>query len=210
MSKSINSLACYAFDTLVARFEKRPVHALASFQEALSEPIGKPGTYPLFVTWNKTKNGNTGLRGCIGTFDSMELDTNVKQYSLIAALDDHRFKPISASELESLECGVTILKDFEPVNDPFDWQVGTHGVKASFGGSSSATFLPSVAVEQGWDKLTTLLQLALKAGVSAQSFEDIEDEIKLVRYKGESSNITYKEYREIEKTIHPIDEDEEE
>lgn len=52
--------------------------------------------YPLFVTWHK----NGSLRGCIGTFDDSEpLGQTLMEYSLIAAVEDDRFPPISAKEL---------------------------------------------------------------------------------------------------------------
>lgn len=95
MTKSapISALACYAFDTLVAEFEKRPVHSLASFQKVLGEPKTNPGEHPLFVTWNtfqshsrlhRHHHSEPELRGCIGTFSPLDLLDGVKQYSLVA------------------------------------------------------------------------------------------------------------------------------
>lgn len=39
--------------------------------------------YPLFVTWNTfSRSGHKSLRGCIGTFDSQELDDGLRSYAL--------------------------------------------------------------------------------------------------------------------------------
>lgn len=96
---------------------------------------------------------------------------------------------------------VTILYGFEQVPDPLDWEVGTHGVRASFKHRNrrlSATFLPDVALEQGWDKETTLIHLAQKAGLdNSFKFSDIEDKIQLTRYQGDKSKINYHEYEEL-------------
>lgn len=46
---------------------------------------------PIFVTW--LLNGD--LRGCIGTFEPEKLSKLLGKYSLISALNDDRFDPIS-------------------------------------------------------------------------------------------------------------------
>ena len=85
--------------------------------------------YPLFVTW--LKNGN--LRGCIGTFsDDLLLGETLQKYSLIAAVQDSRFPPISQSELAELRVEISLLNSFEEIKDALDWQVGTHGVEIEF------------------------------------------------------------------------------
>lgn len=39
--------------------------------------------FPLFVTWNTiSRNGNTSLRGCIGTFQEQELEYGLKTYAI--------------------------------------------------------------------------------------------------------------------------------
>lgn len=42
--------------------------------------------HPLFVTWNTVseRTGNKSLRGCIGTFDAVELGSGLKSYALTA------------------------------------------------------------------------------------------------------------------------------
>ncbi|KAG8698103.1 hypothetical protein FRC08_006136 [Ceratobasidium sp. 394] len=86
---------------------------------------------PLFVTWNTVSSrlmGGVRLRGCIGNFEPMGLEEGVKEYALISALHDHRFRPIEEKELRKLECCVSLLTDFEDAESYLDWEVGTHGI----------------------------------------------------------------------------------
>ena len=61
------------------------------------------------------------LRGCIGCFDELNLSSGIYDYALTAALRDSRFKPVQESEIKELSCTVSLLTDFEPCRDPFDW-----------------------------------------------------------------------------------------
>jgi hypothetical protein len=46
-------------------------------------PAKKEEEYPLFVTWNTvTPRGFKTLRGCIGTFEALELSSGLKSYAL--------------------------------------------------------------------------------------------------------------------------------
>ena len=139
---------------------------------------------PLFITWNTRRNpSRKELRGCIGTFQAQPLDNGLKTYALTAALDDTRFPPIAARELEHLECSVSLLHAFEPADTWDDWEVGTHGISIHFThanetsrfsrrASYSATFLPEVAGEQGWDVLETMRHLIRKTGCSIYRYGD--------------------------------------
>lgn len=83
------------------------------------------------------------------------------------AFDDTRFYPIPATLLPSLSCSLTLLSNFEPCADALDWEVGTHGLRISFihrGRRYGSTYLPDVAVEQGWTKEETVESLMRKAG----------------------------------------------
>lgn len=85
---------------------------------------------PLFVTWTFIKDDN--LRGCIGTFSNEKLSKNLNKYALISALKDTRFSPIKLGELPKLQCCVSLLTDFEKIEDPLDWEVGKHGIEIDF------------------------------------------------------------------------------
>jgi AMMECR1 domain-containing protein len=59
----------------------------------------------LFVTWNTRRAGREPrLRGCIGTFAARPVRDGLAEYALVAALRDHRFRPIKLAELPTLEC----------------------------------------------------------------------------------------------------------
>ncbi|KAF1920483.1 AMMECR1 domain-containing protein [Ampelomyces quisqualis] len=156
--------------------------------------------HPLFVTWNAvSKSGDKRLRGCIGTFEAQELDKGLKSYSLTSAFDDTRFDPISAAELSSLECAVTLLTNFEPASSPLDWTLGTHGLRIAFTYNNrryGATYLPDVAREQGWTKEETLVSLMRKAGYNGKKDDWKKVNLQVVRYQGKKVSLGYGEWKE--------------
>ncbi|EUC65248.1 AMMECR 1 family protein [Rhizoctonia solani AG-3 Rhs1AP] len=115
----------YAFDTLYCALTGEESVDMEQFQGYLK------GDFPLFVTWNTVSSrylGGVRLRGCIGNFEAMSLDEGIKEYALISALRDHRFRPIEEKELRKLECVVSLLTDFEDAESYMDWEVGVHGI----------------------------------------------------------------------------------
>ncbi|KZF18860.1 hypothetical protein L228DRAFT_225357 [Xylona heveae TC161] len=156
---------------------------------------------PLFVTWNiLSKSGGKSLRGCIGTFEDQELSYGLKSYALTSAFDDSRFMPISKKELPTLEVGVTLLTNFETAPSEMAWDIGTHGLRISFtyhGRRHGATYLPDVALEQGWTKEETLVSLMRKAGWSGRRDEwrKVVD-LKVIRYQGKRCSLPYVDWRE--------------
>lgn len=133
-------------------------HALYCFEVLNAELAGKSTPayegddgeeeYPLFVTWNTVRpGGSTRLRGCIGSFTPLPLLSGLSEYALIAALKDRRFTPIASSELPKLECGVSLLTDFEDVSDPFDWTLGEHGIYIHFEDPASSLAPPPPPVD---------------------------------------------------------------
>jgi uncharacterized protein (TIGR00296 family) len=163
--------------------------------------------FPLFVTWNTydvddddadLDDEEVSLRGCIGTFENQDLNSAVAEYALISAVQDSRFPPISKYELPLLQTAVTLLTNFESVSDPYDWEIGTHGVRLSFqdrGRRYGSTYLPDVAAEQGWTKEETLFSLCRKAGwMGTQSkFRDLP--LNVTRYQGSKHSMGYREYK---------------
>jgi hypothetical protein len=137
------------------------------------------------------------------------------------AFDDTRFHPIPSSQLPSLSCSLTLLSTFEPCSDALDWDLGTHGIRISFihrNRRYGATYLPDVAVEQGWSKEETLESLMRKAGWDGSSggvarrflrgggggsggshsrkpWDDVSD-FKAVRYQGLKASASYTEWQE--------------
>lgn len=88
------------------------------------------------------------------------------------------------------------MTNFEHVKDPFDWEVGKHGIEIDFEHKNrkyGATFLPEVAEEQGWDQKETLIYLVDKAGYYGK-FEYIMEKIKVKRYQSIKVFLSYEEY----------------
>ena len=185
-SPDLKLLCVYAFDTLISQLTKKEIPSC--FPASL-----KNKSFPLFVTWTTGKDKD--LRGCIGTFVSNELETNLKNFALIAALNDSRFYPIKEKEIPNLNVGVSLLIKFEDAKDCYDWEVGKHGIQISFeeDRNYSATFLPEVPIEHKMDKRTTLIHLIRKAGFIGK-LEDVDKKIKLRRYQSIKLFMTYEEY----------------
>lgn len=179
-------------------------------------------SFPLFVTWNTlSRSGNKSLRGCIGTFEGLPLAQGLQTYAITSAFDDTRFSPIPASLMPSLSCSLTLLADFEPCLDAMDWDLGTHGIRISFTHRNrrhGATYLPDVAVEQGWTKEETIESLMKKAGwdgaygrgvarrllrgasrdtesSDSKPWEEVSD-FKVVRYTGLKASASYTEWQQ--------------
>ncbi|CAK7236790.1 hypothetical protein SBRCBS47491_009757 [Sporothrix bragantina] len=173
-----------------------------------------PSETPLFVTWNTVQDsvqeldmadGDSDdddtehiLRGCIGTFDSIPLEEGLATYALTAALEDTRFAPISLQELRKLEVAVTLLTDFEQARGGVeDWELGKHGLRISFvynGFQYGSTYLPDVAVEQGWTKEQTVLNLMRKAGWTGRRDSWRKVNLRIVRYQGRKKSLTYRKF----------------
>ena len=86
---------------------------------------------PLFVTWKILREQEYVLRGCIGNFSPMELESGLREYALVSALKDSRFDPISMNEIHKLQVGISLLTDFE-VCTHNDWEIGVHGIWIDF------------------------------------------------------------------------------
>ncbi|KAJ3484352.1 hypothetical protein NLI96_g5700 [Meripilus lineatus] len=211
----------HAFDTLYcALTDKRPI-----------PPQFPDDKYPLFVTWN-TRSSRPGrsprLRGCIGCFEALPLHEGLAEYAIISAFRDSRFRKIEEWELNSLECGISLLTDFEDADSYLDWTIGVHGIIVSFSAPTlvpatpnrseapsplssststptrsslasskptySATYLPQVAPEQGWNKIETIDSAIQKAGWTGQITEDLRRCVKLRRYQSSKCFVGWDEY----------------
>lgn len=78
------------------------------------------------------------------------------------------------------------------------WEIGKHGLRINFIHHSqrySATYLPDVALEQGWTKLETLVSLMHKAGWRGrdEDWEKVTD-LKVVRYQGHKVSAKYADW----------------
>ncbi|XP_075429578.1 nuclear protein AMMECR1 isoform X2 [Ascaphus truei] len=180
-------MCCFCFDVLYCH--------LYGYQPPRT-PRFTNDPYPLFVTWKIGRDKR--LRGCIGTFSAMNLHSGLGEYTLTSALKDSRFPPMTRDELPRLFCSVSLLTNFEDVCDCLDWEVGVHGIRIEFinekGSKRTATYLPEVAKEQGWDHIQTIDSLLRKGGYKAAIGNDFRKTIKLTRYRSEKMTMSYAEY----------------
>ncbi|KAG7096678.1 hypothetical protein E1B28_004092 [Marasmius oreades] len=207
----------YAFDSLYCALSPSATPIAPTF---VDDP------YPLFITWNtrSSRSGRSRLRGCIGTFEPQPLYEGLADYALTSAFRDSRFRKIDRSELQNLECCVSLLTDFEDADSYLDWTIGVHGIHISFphpsllnsSSSSSttpsplssssylprltrkqnftATYLPEVIPEQGWDKVEAVDSAIQKAGWNGTITEDIRRSVKLRRYQSSQCVIDWDDY----------------
>ena len=91
------------------------------------------------------------LRGCIGNFTpDKPLYMVVQEMTLAAALNDSRFAPVEASEMEYISIEVSVLTPLQKIESVDEFQLGKHGIYMSKDGKSG-TFLPQVAQSTGWN-----------------------------------------------------------
>jgi AMME syndrome candidate gene 1 protein len=149
---------------------------------------------PLFVTWDAAcpAGAPPRLRGCIGTLEPRPLRDGLRDYALTSALRDRRFPPIAPAELPALHCTVSLLRSFERTDAWDAWTVGTHGLTIEFedpdsGRARSATYLPAVAQEQGWDHGTAFDSLMRKAGYGGAITAALRREVAVTRYQASTA-----------------------
>lgn len=127
-----------------------------------------------FVTIHK----HGQLRGCIGYIEAVKpLHITIQEMAEAAALHDHRFPPVSPDELSALELEISVLTPLKRIKDIEEIQIGKHGILLKKG-YHQGVFLPQVATEQGWDRITFLDQICFKAGIPDKNcWKDKEAEI---------------------------------
>ncbi|OAV86862.1 hypothetical protein PTTG_03556 [Puccinia triticina 1-1 BBBD Race 1] len=117
----------YCFDSLYSELKSQSNYD-DNLLNKLEESIGT-SEFPLFVTWNIISNGaRPKLRGCIGNFAPSPLNEGLKDYAVISALKDHRFSPVTLTDLKRLSCTVSLLHSFEDCTTFTDWTIGQHGI----------------------------------------------------------------------------------
>jgi uncharacterized protein (TIGR00296 family) len=171
----------------------------------LKSPSFSDDSYPLFVTW--TVGREKRLRGCIGTFNALSLHAGLREYAVTSAFKDSRFTPITWEEVPRLHVSVSILRHFEDSKDYLDWEVGVHGIRIEFytekGSRRTATYLPEVAPEQGWDQIQTIDSLLRKGGFKGSITQETRRSIRLTRYQSEKMTVSYQEYRDSRQGLLP-------
>jgi AmmeMemoRadiSam system protein A len=147
-------------------------------------PVAVEGNFPeasgAFVT---LKRGGR-LRGCIGTLECRRpLPDEVARVAVSAALEDPRFTPLTAAELDGLDVEVSILGPLEPIDphDPAAFEIGRHGLVVEQG-HRRGLLLPQVATEWSWNREQFLAQTCVKAGLSPDAWRR---NARVYRFAGE-------------------------
>jgi AmmeMemoRadiSam system protein A len=160
---------------------REAIHGDGSLDEALEGLELTPGLRVksgVFVTLKqpgaKGEPAEGRLRGCIGLMTSAEpLYRTVIGTAPKAALEDPRFPPLDAPELDGVRISLSILSPMRPLRELDDLVLGRHGLQL-VSGAHRSVFLPQVPVEQRWDRARYLEQLALKAGLPRDGWRDGE------------------------------------
>jgi len=206
-----NEMCFYCFEVLQHELKKQKENG--GNKKRKSPPLEPPSPVfysipdfecPLFVGWKKRgKNGGPGphkLRGCKGTHGSLPLNEGLMQYAILSAFDDSRFTPVREEEVPRLTCSVSLLYGFEKVADCYDWEVGKHGIRIDFRDSKShqrsATFLPNVAPQFGYDQKQTIERLVEKSGCDERVDKRLTARLKTTRFQAAHCDATYEEFQE--------------
>jgi len=185
----------YCFDMLLEELTNVP-----SEYDWTKLPLGH-AKMPVFVTWYKRplKKKYDELRGCLGTFSQeLPIGVGLKKYSIMSALNDKRFDPISVSEIGLLKCSISLLHSFTRAKTWDDWELGKHGITIHFTDSSvsgktyNATYLPEVPGQQRWNKLITIENLVSKAGFNGNASQ--VKNLTVTKYQSCKSTMTWLQY----------------
>ena len=118
------------------------------------------------------------LRGCIGLLESpANLAETVARCAALAAKEDPRFNPVTASEIADLEIEISVLSPLRAAK-PEEVEPGTHGLRVRRG-ACSGVLLPQVASRYQWSRERFLEETCHKAGLAADAWRDPETLIEV-------------------------------
>ena len=147
--------------------------------ETLRQPRG------VFVTLRV----NEELRGCIGYVEPLfPLAQATQDVAVKAAMEDPRFTPLSASEVDGITIEISVLSPLEPLHDIEKIEIGKHGLVIS-AGYRRGLLLPQVAVEYDWDCKQFLSHTAMKAGLPPDAWT--RKEVQLFTFTVEKFDESY-------------------
>ncbi len=131
-----------------------------------------------------TLNNPMGLRGCVGfALPDKKLYNALVDAAISAAIEDPRFPPVSAEELEEITFEVTVLTPPEVVHVsdtvkyPSRIKVGRDGLIVKHG-FNSGLLLPQVPVDYSWTEEEFLGYTCEKAGLPRNCWKDKETQVQ--------------------------------
>jgi AmmeMemoRadiSam system protein A len=139
-----------------------------------------------FVTLHKDEK----LRGCVGCLTGdLPLYKIVQEMSISAATRDHRFIPVKAAEISSIDIEISVLSPLKKIEDISEIELGTHGILIEKD-YHRGVFLPQVATETGWNKEQFLGHCSSdKAGLDWNGWESANIYIFTATIFGEKENM---------------------
>jgi AmmeMemoRadiSam system radical SAM enzyme/AmmeMemoRadiSam system protein B/AmmeMemoRadiSam system protein A len=173
---AIHQAAC---ELVLAAVRKQPVQ----LKNSVFTTVENVTVMGVFVTLKREGQ----LRGCCGMQGQpMALIHGLTQSAARTATEDHRFPPVSLSELPHLTVDVTLLYNFEKVTVHGEGRVaavetGRHGLRIQ-DNNKAGLLLPFVAIEHGMDARTFLDQVCRKAGLPSNAWQ--EPTALLERFEG--------------------------
>jgi hypothetical protein len=155
------TLLTIARNAITAALEKRPF----GVKEGEGELAVRRGVFVTLLIDGQ-------LRGCIGRFFSCEtLPKTVAQVAPLSAFRDERFVPVTKEEIPKIKINISILSPRVPVDSVDKIVLGKHGICVQESREKSATFLPEVATEQGWNLQTFLSECCKKGGMAPDAWK---------------------------------------
>jgi AmmeMemoRadiSam system protein A len=141
---------------------------LSALDRALELMQGGDEAGAAFVTL--TEDGD--LRGCMGSLEpARSLREAVVVSAISAALDDPRFRPVTAEELPAIHVEISVLGPIRAIADPGAFQPGVDGVIVERSGRRGL-LLPEVATEFDWTAPEMFDAVCRKAGLPRGSWRD--------------------------------------
>ena len=134
---------------------------------------------------------NSKLCGCVGRHISEAPVYNlVQQMTEAGGLENPCFNPVTRDELEEITIEIHVfLSEIVPIYSLQYYDVDKYGiVLQKF--NKSATFLPNVAKEQGWDKIESLRNLSLKAGLEQDAWTEADARFYIYETQSFSADYT--------------------
>jgi AmmeMemoRadiSam system protein B/AmmeMemoRadiSam system protein A len=115
------------------------------------------------------------LRGCTGQFRATQpLYMVVRNMAISSSTRDYRFLPVTEQELDQLDIEISVLSPMKKIESIDEIVLGKHGIYI-VKGNFSGTFLPKVAIENGWNKEEFLGYCAKdKAGIGWDGWKDAD------------------------------------
>ena len=170
----------------LVKLARKSIEGFIKNKNKIKVPVDTPETLKekmgAFVTLNK----DGLLRGCIGYPEPIEPLVNaVIDVAISAAVNDPRFSPVTASELDDIKIEVSVLTKPEliEVDRPEEYidsiKIGEDGLIMERG-PYRGLLLPQVAVEWGWNEEEFLYNTCVKAGLTADCW--IYPDVKIYKF----------------------------